>query len=49
MRCYYNRHRWEVNDDIIDNAFILLDKDGDNTISKGELFTYINLLFKGAC
>ena len=49
MRWYYARYRWEVSESAINDAFNLLDKDGDATISKTELFNFINLLFKGAC
>ena len=49
MRCYYARHRWEVSESEINDALMLLDKDGYNTIYKGDLFTYINLLYKGKC
>jgi len=48
MRSYYAKHRWEVSQSALDDAFRLLDKNGDNTIDKAELFNYINLLFKGA-
>lgn len=48
MRSYYARHRWEVSESALEDAFRLLDKNGDQTIDKRELFNYINLLFKGS-
>ena len=41
MRSYYARHRWEVSQSAMDDAFRLLDKNGDNTIDKSELYPVI--------
>ena len=48
METYYTKKRWTVSQTAMDQAFDILDKNKDNTVSKKELFKYVNLLFEGA-
>ena len=45
MRKEYAKRNWDVSSNAIDQAYKLLDKDGNGTIDMYELNSYYSLLF----